>query len=181
MQFAEEHLLKAHHKEKHEYWCTPCNKVFTLRSSLIRHNVQQHGAESPRKTGKIKSEANNVVPTSFNSMNNFNPPLVDPNIVIPPVDIDYQGLRHEDIAEDPAEDEDPQTYDNVKNEPDYNDEINDQVDNNEYLNASSGVDEENTSNFDMFTESTQNDMKSNVAMSQMRSIQMPDKTLLKPS
>lgn len=171
MQFAEEHLLKAHHKEKHEYWCTPCNKVFTLRSSLVRHNVQQHGAESPRKQEQVKSEPDNVDFANFNRMNNSNAPLVDPNIVIPPVDIDYQGLRHEDIAEDPAEDEEPQTYENVKNEPNYNEDFDNQVDNSEYFIASSGIDDENTSNFEGFSESIPNDTKPNVTMFPMGSPQ----------
>ena len=175
MQFAEEHLLKAHHKEKHEYWCTPCNKVFTLRSSLIRHNVQQHGAESPRKQEKVKSEPDNAVFANINGLNSSNIPLVDPNIVIPPVDIDYQGLRHEDIAEDPAEDEDPQTFENVKNEPNYNEDFNNQADNTEYFNASSGVDEENTSNFEDFSECITNDTKHNVTMSPMGSAHNPRK------
>ena len=42
MEFPEEHLLKEHHREKHEFWCFPCNKVFTAFSSLKRHNDQQH-------------------------------------------------------------------------------------------------------------------------------------------
>ena len=111
MQFAEEHLLKAHHKEKHEYWCFPCNKVFTLRSSLIRHNVQQHGAESPRKQEKgfnVKSEPGET--TVFqNAPKGIDFNALDPNVVIPPIDIDYQGLTHEDIAESVLQDESSDT------------------------------------------------------------------------
>ena len=84
-----------------------------------------------------------------------------------PVDIDYQGLRHEDIAEDPAEDEEPQTFDNVKNEPYYNEDFNTYVDTAESFIASSGVDDESQSNLEGFSESIPNDTKPNVTMSQM--------------
>ena len=117
MQFAEEHQLKEHHKEKHEYWCHPCNKVFTLRSSLIRHDVQQHGAESPQKLKSEQREQDikfllkfpqvqefpqvrqNMFPSSPSKMvNGGTNPCIDKNVLIPAVDIDYQGLRHEDIV-----------------------------------------------------------------------------------
>ena len=150
MQFSEEEFLKAHHKEKHEYWCTPCNRVFTLKSSLIRHNVQQHGAVSPKKQGKIKSE-NEKVPIITASVNL---PIVDPNVVIPPVDIEYQGLRHEDIAEDRAEDDQPENVHNVKYETETNEEFGNVVENYQNHYQVSGLENEYVSNFDNHMEET---------------------------
>ena len=150
MQFSEDDLLKAHHKEKHEYWCTPCNRVFTLKSSLIRHNVQQHGAVSPRKEGKIKLEDEKVSIAT----NAVNPPTVDPNIVIPPVDIEYQGLRHEDIAEDPAEDDQPENLENMKYDPETNEQFNGELENYQNHYQVSAIEQQNDSNIDNHTEET---------------------------
>ena len=150
MQFSEDDLLKAHHKEKHEYWCTPCNRVFTLKSSLIRHNVQQHGAVSPKKKGKIKLEDEEVSIAT----NAVNSPTIDPNIVIPPVDIEYQGLRHEDIAEDPAEDDQPESLENIKYDPEINEQFNGELENYQSHYQVSVIEQQNESNFDNHTEET---------------------------
>ena len=173
MQFAEEHLLKAHHKEKHEYWCLPCNKVFTLRSSLIRHNVQQHGAESPRKEGKIKTDPDNMMAGKLEAQHIFNPPHIDPSVVIPPVDIDYQGLRHEDIAEDPAEDEAPNGVGIVKEETEYNEYFEGEINDAEEYDASNGLDEGEVSNLGSYYQDTDFETKPNVSMINSRPSKKP--------
>ena len=61
--------MKQHKKEKHEFWCFPCSKVYTTSRALRRHNQQKHGISQSRSVTQSQIDMNPSIKNELDSGN----------------------------------------------------------------------------------------------------------------